>query len=233
MKAIRIFFTGVGGQGNVLATKLVGLAAVAEGLTVSISETHGMAQRGGVVESSAVINARSPIISEHEADVIVAFEPLEALRAMKMANKNTVVITSLSQIHPFTVAIGRGEYPDVDKMLALLAAGVKRVIAFDAMHAAKSAGNPLGVNMVMLGALVGSGDILLSEETFRQVIRTKTQRAFLDANLNCFDLGLKAGKNTVNNLKECDDGEQYRFNPAGHPPEDGLRSHDVPFHAGI
>ena len=192
MKTKRIFFVGVGGQGNILATKLLGLAAIAENVVVSISETHGMAQRGGVVESSAVINGRSPIISDGEADVIVAFEPLEALRALRKGHRNTTVITSLAQIQPFTVAIGSGKYPVVDHMLAVLKSSVRKVAAFDAMALAKSAGNPLGVNMVMLGALLGAEDIFLSEPTLRDIIRTRTKPAFVDANMKCFDLGLRA-----------------------------------------
>jgi indolepyruvate ferredoxin oxidoreductase, beta subunit len=120
MSVKRVYFVGVGGQGNVLATKLVGEAALASNVQVSISETHGMAQRGGVVASTAVIGARSPIISDGKADGIVAFEPLEALRVLPKANKDTVLITSLSKIQPFTVAIGKGVYPDIDHTLDYL-----------------------------------------------------------------------------------------------------------------
>ena len=139
-----------------------------------------------------MINGRSPIISDGEADVILAFEPLEALRALRKGHRNTTVITSLAQIQPFTVAIGSGKYPVVDHMLAVLKSSVRKVAAFDAMALAKSAGNPLGVNMVMLGALLGAEDIFLSEPTLRDIIRTRTKPAFVDANMKCFDLGLRA-----------------------------------------
>lgn len=86
---------------------------------------------------------------------------------------------SLSRIQPFTVAIGIGEYPAVDKILDLLKAKVKKVVAFDALAEARSAGNPLGVNMVMLGALAGVGDIPLSEDAMRQAIQTRTKKAFV------------------------------------------------------
>jgi indolepyruvate ferredoxin oxidoreductase, beta subunit len=194
MSTKRIFFVGVGGQGNILATKLVGEAAVLAGVQISISETHGMAQRGGVVESTAVIGGSSPIISDHEADVIVAFEPLEALRALKKANKNTVVITSLSEIQPFTVSIGKGEYPTVDTILALLRSKVQTVVAFDAMAVAVAVGNPLGVNMVMLGALIAAGEVPLPEEALREAISTKTKKAFVAGNLQCFDAGIAAAQ---------------------------------------
>ena len=190
----RIFFVGVGGQGNILATKLLGAAAIIADVPISISETHGMAQRGGVVESSAIIGGQSPIISNHEADVIVAFEPLEALRALKKANKNTLLITSLSEIQPFTVAIGRGVYPPLDTILSILKSKVDRLVAFDALAQAKSAGNLLGVNMVMLGALIGAADIPLPEESLREAIRTKTKKAFVESNIGCFDAGIQAAQ---------------------------------------
>lgn len=193
----RIFFVGVGGQGNILATKLVGEAAVMAGMQISISETHGMAQRGGVVESTAVIGGQSPIISDHEADVIVAFEPLEALRALKKANRDTVVITSVSAIQPFTVSIGKGEYPALETILGLLRAKVKTVVAFDALAQAMAAGNPLGVNMVMLGALVAAGDITLPEESLRNAIRSKTKKAFAADNIRCFEAGMHAARSCL------------------------------------
>ncbi|MGD9216961.1 MAG: indolepyruvate oxidoreductase subunit beta [Desulfobacteraceae bacterium] len=194
MQTKRVFFVGVGGQGNILATKLIGEAALLSDVQVSISETHGMAQRGGVVESTAVIGGQSPIISDSEADVILAFEPLEALRALRKGNTDTVVITSLSQIQPFTVALGNGEYPAQEKILDLLKAKAKKVVAFDALAKAKSAGNPLGVNMVMLGALMAAGDIPLTEESLRKAIETRTKKAFVEANIKCFDLGIQAAK---------------------------------------
>lgn len=194
MNVKRVYFVGVGGQGNILATKLVGEAALASNVQVSISETHGMAQRGGVVASTAVIGAQSPIISDGKADVIVAFEPLEALRVLSKANKDTVLITSLSKIQPFTVAIGKGVYPDIDKALAYIKSKVKSVIAFDALAEAKAANNPLGVNMVMLGALMAAGDIPLSEAALRTAIQTRTKKAFVEANLACFERGYQAAK---------------------------------------
>lgn len=197
MQTKRVFFVGVGGQGNILATKLIGEAALLSDVQVSISETHGMAQRGGVVESTAIIGGQSPLISDSEADVILAFEPLEALRALRKGNKDTVVITSLSSIQPFTVAIGSGEYPEQEKILDLLKAKVKKLVAFDALEKAKSAGNPLGVNMVMLGALMAAGDIPLSEASLRKAIETRTKKAFVEANMKCFEKGIQAAAEAV------------------------------------
>ena len=94
MNTLRIYIVGVGGQGNVLASKMIGEAALSMGVPVLMSETHGMAQRGGVVESTVVLGgAQSPTISDNCADILLAFEPMEAVRALSKANADTIVIT--------------------------------------------------------------------------------------------------------------------------------------------
>ena len=197
MDAKRIFFVGVGGQGNILATKLVGEAALIAGIPVTISETHGMAQRGGVVESTAVIGAKSPIISNYTSDIIVAFEPLEALRSLEKANSDTTVIMSTSCITPFTVAIGRSSYPDIKQAIGYIKDKVKKTVAFDAMAEAMAENNPLGVNMVMVGALYASGMLPLSQENFIQAIKATTNPAFAEKNTACFERGINAFRNAV------------------------------------
>ena len=116
METKRIVNVGVGGQGNLLASNLLGKAALDAGLPVMVSEIHGMAQRGGVVESAVILGeALSPIVSNGEADIVVGFEPVETLRALTKANKDTLVLTSTRPLPPFTVAIGQAAYPDVDR----------------------------------------------------------------------------------------------------------------------
>ena len=197
MDAKRIFFVGVGGQGNILATKLVGEAALIAGVPVTMSETHGMAQRGGVVESTAVIGAKSPIISDDTSDAIIAFEPLEALRALPKANSGTTVIMSVSRITPFTVAIGRSSYPDVSQAIDYIRGKVKKVVAFDAMAVAMAVNNPMGVNMVMVGALYASGILPLSEQNFIQAINDTTKSVFIEKNIACFEGGINSFKNAI------------------------------------
>ena len=144
----------VGGQGNLLASRVIGEAALAAGVPVRMSEIHGMAQRGGVVESALVFgDADSTIISDGEADILAGFEPAETLRALNKCNKNTIVISNLAPLPPFTVAIGKGVYPDMDKIHDLIKAKTKQLIAFDAAAMAKEAGNVLAVNMVLVGAM--------------------------------------------------------------------------------
>ncbi|MBI9078092.1 MAG: indolepyruvate oxidoreductase subunit beta, partial [Desulfatibacillum sp.] len=141
MNTTRLIMVAVGGQGNLLASKVLGEAALATGIPMAMSEIHGMAQRGGVVESALVFgDARSTIISNGEADLLLGFEPCETLRALNKCNPNTVVVTNTSPLPPFTVAIGRGVYPENEKILALLAAKTARVVAFDALALARQAG---------------------------------------------------------------------------------------------
>jgi indolepyruvate ferredoxin oxidoreductase beta subunit len=194
METKRIVFVGVGGQGNLLATRLLGEACLSAGIPAVVSEIHGMAQRGGIVESALVIGARSPIVSRGEADVLIGFEPLETLRALNKCNKNTVVITNTHPLPPFTVAIGQGVYPDVDKALDLIRDNVCSLISLDGDKLAARAGNPLSLNMVMLGALIGSKIIPLDEDILKQTIAKTTKQAFLESNLKAFDLGAAAAR---------------------------------------
>jgi indolepyruvate ferredoxin oxidoreductase beta subunit len=192
METKRLVFIGVGGQGNLLVSRLLGEAALSMGIPTVVSEIHGMAQRGGIVESAVLLgDVTSPIVSSAEADVLIGFEPLETLRALNKCNQNTVVITNTHPLPPFTVAIGQGAYPPVDESLKLIRNKVKRVIAFDGNAIAESVGNPLSLNMVMLGALIGSGTIPIGATEMKKVLETSTKKAFLDSNLKAFDMGME------------------------------------------
>jgi indolepyruvate ferredoxin oxidoreductase, beta subunit len=158
-----------------------------------VSEIHGMAQRGGVVESAVLMgDVTSPIVSNGEADVLVGFEPVETLRTIGKCSGETVVVTNLQPLPPFTVSIGQGTYPPVEKVMELIRAKVSRVIALNGNDLAQQAGNPLSLNMVMLGALIGSGVVPVSAEGMKETISSSTKKAFLDSNLKAFDLGLEA-----------------------------------------
>jgi indolepyruvate ferredoxin oxidoreductase beta subunit len=193
MESTRLIIVAVGGQGNLLASKVLGEAALLSDVPVRMSEIHGMAQRGGVVESSIVFGrAESTIISDGEADVLVGFEPSETLRALGKCNRSTTVVTNLAPLPPFTVAIGRGAYPDLDQAQDLIKAKTARMIAFDAAALAKSAGNMLAVNMVLLGALIQTDTLPLAVDTVKRAIESTTKAAFVDTNLKAFDLGYAA-----------------------------------------
>ena len=190
METRRCVFVGVGGQGNLLASRLLGEAALATGIPAVVSEIHGMAQRGGVVESAVLLgDVTSPIVSEAEADVLIGFEPLETMRALGKCNVDSLVITNTQPLPPFTVSVGQGTYPPVDEVLDKIQTKVNNVIALNGNELAEEAGNPLSLNMVMLGALIGSGSVPISAEAMKETISTSTKKAFLESNLKAFDLG--------------------------------------------
>ena len=195
METTRLIMVAVGGQGNLLASKVLGEAALISGVQVRMSEIHGMAQRGGVVESAIVFGeATSSIISDGEADILMGFEPAETLRALNRCSKDTKVITNTATLPPFTVSIGKGVYPDVENIKELLKAKCASLIAIDAMKLAKEAGSPMSVNIVLLGALVRSGSLGFTKENMIEAIKRRTKKSFLDMNLNAFELGFKAAQ---------------------------------------
>jgi indolepyruvate ferredoxin oxidoreductase beta subunit len=191
----RLVIVAVGGQGNLLASSVLGEAALLGGVPMRMSEIHGMAQRGGVVESALIFgDAQSTIISEGEADVLMGFEPAETLRALGKCNAGTVVITNLAPLMPFTVNIGQGVYPDLKKLQDLIRAKTARLIAFNATALAREAGNVLSVNMVLLGALTQTGVLPLTVDHVKSAMHRKTKQSFLEANLKAFDLGFAAAQ---------------------------------------
>ncbi|EFK08404.1 putative indolepyruvate ferredoxin oxidoreductase, beta subunit [delta proteobacterium NaphS2] len=192
METKRLVFIGVGGQGNLLASRLLGEAALSMDIPTVVSEIHGMVQWGGIVESAVLPgDVSSPIVSGSEADVLIGFEPLETLRALDKCNKNTLVITDTHPLPPFTVAVGQGTYPPVAETLQFIRARAKKTIELDGNAIAEKVGNPLFLNMVMLGALIGSGTIPIGAEVMKKVLSTSTKKAFLESNLKAFDLGMK------------------------------------------
>jgi indolepyruvate ferredoxin oxidoreductase beta subunit len=195
MDTTRLIIVAVGGQGNLLASKVIGEAALMSDVPVRMSEIHGMAQRGGVVESAIVFgDAQSTIISDGEADVLVGFEPVESLRALNKCNSNTVVITSLAPLSPFTVTTGSSKYPSLNALQALIRKKTAKLIAFDAAAMAKEAGNVMSVNMVLLGALIQTRTVPLSAENIKEAIMKRTRKAFVESNLKAFEIGFAAAE---------------------------------------
>ena len=142
---LRIFLTGVGGQGTLLASRLLGEAALAAGYNPMVSETHGMAQRGGIVVSTVILgDLQSPLISPGEADIVLGFEALEAFRALDRCHAKTLVIANTATQVPYPVAIGQAKYPSVAQMFQRLAAQVGGLLAFDAGALAREVRQPPG-----------------------------------------------------------------------------------------
>jgi indolepyruvate ferredoxin oxidoreductase beta subunit len=195
METKRLVIVAVGGQGNLLASSVLGEAALLTEIPLHMSEIHGMAQRGGIVESALVFgDVNSTIISDGEADLLVGFEPSETLRALNKCNPNTIVITNLAPLMPFTVNIGQGVYPDLKELQELIRRKTAKLIAFNAADLAKEAGNVLAVNMVLLGALIQTGVLPLTAENVKEAMKRKTKQQFLESNLKAFELGYSAAE---------------------------------------
>ncbi len=194
MRTRRVMMVAVGGQGNILAARVLGEAADTAGMTPRMSEFHGMAQRG-VVESMILLgDGQGYCIADGEADVLLGFEPSETIRAAGKCGAHSLIITNTSPQPPFTVAMGQAQYPDIRSVLTTLEGRVKRLVAFDAVSLAGRAGSSLSLNMVMLGALAQSGAMGVSPDTFRATIRDKTKAAFAEVNLKAFELGMEAAE---------------------------------------
>ena len=187
MSTTNIMIVGVGGQGTLLASRILGSAMLSAGYDVKLSEVHGMSQRGGSVVTYVRDGNRidSPVICRGEAELLLAFEELEAARWLPYLKKGGTVITSTQRINPMPVTAGEAAYPEglIEKMRAL---GV-RVIALDALKAAREAGSEKAVNVVLIGvAAVRLGlDCSLLEQTIRETVPQK----LLDINLRAFALG--------------------------------------------
>ncbi|HFC96877.1 MAG TPA: pyruvate ferredoxin oxidoreductase [Thermosulfurimonas dismutans] len=192
-QGFRVLAVGVGGQGILLFSRVIGEAALLEGLPVAMSEVHGMAQRGGVVETSIVLGeVKSPYISPGEADVLVALEPVEALRALSRCRREATAILSIDPVVPQVVKDGLATYPELPPLLEKLRTVLPRVYLLSGEDLARKAGSAKALNVVLLGALAGSGTLPLAKEAFLEALRRVVKPAYLDLNLRAFDLGYQA-----------------------------------------
>jgi len=183
-----LVIVGVGGQGVILISDVIGRAAVLSGKPVLGAETHGMAQRGGSVINHTRIGCRfSPMVASGGADVLVALEPGEALRYAHFLSSDGVALVSTRPVLPTTVTSGLAEYPPLEKILAPLRERCSRVIAIDAVAIASKAGTSQAMNVVMLGAL--SRFIPLTEESILEALSLVVPPRFLEANKRAFALG--------------------------------------------
>ena len=190
METKSIMIVGVGGQGTLLASRILGNAVISEGYDVKVSEVHGMSQRGGSVVTYVKYGDKvfSPIIDRGEADMILAFEKLEAARALPYLKEGGTVILNDREIAPMPVITGAAEYPD--GLVADIASKAK-VIAIDALSLSLEAGSAKAVNVVLIGVLARSSDI--SKEVWIQTIKDTVPAKFLDLNLKAFELGYNCG----------------------------------------
>ena len=182
-----IIIVGVGGQGTLLASRILGYAMTKQGYDVKVSEVHGMSQRGGSVVTYVRYGEKvySPVIEEGEADIILAFEQLEAARYLPFLKKGGAVVTSTQQIDPMPVITGASEYPaeiidGIDKN------GIK-VYPVEALDMAKEAGSVKAVNVVLIGAMAKMTDI--DRSVWEDALKNCVPEKFIDLNFKAFSLG--------------------------------------------
>ena len=190
METKNIMIVGVGGQGSLLASKLLGHLLLSQGYDVKVSEVHGMSQRGGSVVTYVRYGDKvnSPIIDAGEADYIVSFELLEAARWLPYLKPDGQIVTNIQQIDPMPVITGAAQYPEnlVEKMKA---AGAK-VDALDCLSLANEAGSSKAVNLVLMGRLSHYFD--LPESVWQEAIEACVPAKFLELNKKAFELGKNA-----------------------------------------
>lgn len=189
---VDIYLVGVGGQGIITASKIIGDAAILGEKNVLLSETHGMAQRGGSVVCTARIgDVQSPLIPDGGADLILSFELLETLRSLCKANSGTVVITSTEKIVPLSVSTQKLKYPTAEEVKIEVERIAKRFLPIDARKLAEESAVPMSSNIVMVGALAGTGITGLERGHFEKAIEMNISR-WAPENLDAFAKGFEA-----------------------------------------
>ena len=199
VKEFNILITGVGGQGVILMSELLGKAAVTDGLRVRGSEILGMAVRGGSVTSAIRIGDEvyGPLIPTGKCNALVGMEPSEALRNIAYLSKSSRVILNTAVTIPFTVSIGESTYPSLEEMLAKLGKASDMIIQLDAAQLAQEAGNRLTTNIVMLGALFGTGQLPIKIATIKESIQARFPAKVAPVNIKAFDLGYETCRQAV------------------------------------
>jgi len=187
-----VLLCGVGGQGTVLASRLIALAAMEKGMEARGAETIGMAQRGGSVVSHVRIGEKiySPLIPHGGADVIIGFEPAEAVRCLPYLKKGGCVVVSPAPIRPVTASLTGGAYTGREMMEYLEHAGENLVV--DAASIGMECGSPKVMNVALLGAAIASGLIGISLEEMEAAIEKRVPEKFKDMNMKALKLGAAA-----------------------------------------
>jgi len=187
---------GVGGQGNILISRLIGRILTAQGYIVSIGETFGAAQRGGSVFSSLRISQKrllGPLIPKGQANIILSLEPLEALRQMKfLGNSEVMVLTNTKIVQTADVLAGRVAYPDVDQLTSAITTLSKRAWFVPATDLALNLGSAIVTNIIMLGALVGSKTMPINLEQAENEVRATIPNSQIEVNLEALNRGYQA-----------------------------------------
>jgi len=188
-----VIIGGVGGQGNVLASQILGEMLVSQGYVITIGETYGASQRGGAVMSHLRISTKdqfSPLIPEGQCDLLVSLEPVEGLRILDTyGNPRVMTLLNTRPIHPIDVISGNATYPEVSKVISKIKELSRRVWTLNATEIALEMGDPIFSNIVMLGALCAIGVLPINRQGFESIIRDLLPSRLLEENLKAFDKG--------------------------------------------
>ena len=189
----KIFVSGVGGQGSITATLVIGEAATLADLNVVSSEIHGMAQRGGIVETTVLVgDVRGAMIPDGGADILLGFEPAESARFVKkISAERTTAIINERPIIPVSVSQGHESYPGNDEILSFMKKNTKELFSFDGVELAASAGTAKALGTVMVGALAGLGRLPITRDQWIEALLMRVPKKHKDANIKAFDIGWK------------------------------------------
>ena len=191
-----VIIGGVGGQGNVLASQILGEMLVSQGYVITIGETYGASQRGGAVMSHLRISAKdqfSPLIPEGQCDLLVSLEPVEGLRILDTyGNPRVMTLLNTRPIHPIDVISGDATYPEIAKVISQIKELSRRVWTLNATEIALEMGDPIFSNIVMLGALCAIGVLPINRQGFESIIRDLLPSQLLEENVKAFDKGGEA-----------------------------------------
>lgn len=190
---LRIYMTGVGGQGTLTATTLLARVALDQGLEVVAGEVHGMAQRGGVVESVVLLGGwQSPKLNHGEADLLLGFEPLETLRALPYLAPQGVVFSSTDFLPPLDVSLGKDVLPSLDSVKQAVSQAASKAYYIPCRSLGLQAGSVQCGNSVLLGALCASGLVPFGVEALKEGIRKHLSAKLVASNLKAVQLGVDA-----------------------------------------
>ena len=188
-----VIIGGVGGQGNVLASQILGEMLVSQGYVITIGETYGASQRGGAVMSHLRVSTKdqfSPLIPEGQCDLLVSLEPVEGLRILDTyGNPRVMTLLNTRPIQPIDVISGNATYPEVSKVISKIKELSKRVWTLNATEIALEMGDPIFSNIIMLGALSAIAVLPIDRQGFESIIRDLLPSRLLEENLKAFDKG--------------------------------------------
>ncbi|HMB30684.1 MAG TPA: indolepyruvate oxidoreductase subunit beta [Desulfohalobiaceae bacterium] len=193
MKKLRIFLAGVGGQGTLTATNLLAQIALDKDIPVTSGEIHGMAQRGGIVESTLLLGGYlSPKISYGEADILLGFEPMETLRALPYLKPQSLILSNNEPLIPIGVSMGREKYPGLDFIQERCSQCTDNYAFLACKSLGQKAGTAQASNMVLLGALCASEMVEYSTQDLQEAVKKYLPKKIVDINLRAIQFGQDA-----------------------------------------